>query len=60
VHPDVLVHVRAVQALREQLAIANSRAERAERRIDELIEDRRRDAEERRKLLALITGSRVP
>lgn len=56
VHPDVLVHVRAVEALREQLAIANSRAERAERRIDELMAERRREAEERRKLLDLLAG----
>jgi hypothetical protein len=60
VRPDVQVHEQAVEALREQLAIANSRAERAERRIDELIEDRRREAEERRKLLGLLTDPRAP
>ena len=47
------VQVRAIEALREQLAIAN-------RRIDELMEERKRDAEERRRLLALLTGPRQP
>jgi hypothetical protein len=60
VHSNVQVHVRAIEALREQLAIANSRAERAERRTDELIENRRRDAEERRKLPTLLAGPRLP
>jgi hypothetical protein len=44
-------HVRAIEALREQLAIAN-------RRIDELFEERRREAEERRRLMALLTDRR--
>jgi hypothetical protein len=45
--------VRAIAVLEHQLAIAN-------RRIDELIEDRKREAEERRRLLALLTDQRVP
>ena len=45
------VQVRAIEALREQLAIAN-------RRIDELMEERKRDAEERRRLMALLTDRR--
>jgi hypothetical protein len=45
------VQVRAIEALREQLAIAN-------RRIDELMEERKQDAEERRRLMALLTDRR--
>jgi hypothetical protein len=47
----------AVDSLREQLAIANGRADRAERRIDELLAAL---AEERRRLLAVLTGLRAP
>jgi hypothetical protein len=43
----------AVDSLREQLGIAN-------RRIDELLEDRRRDADERRRLMALLAGPQRP
>jgi hypothetical protein len=60
VRPDVQAHVQVLEALREQLAIANARADRAEGRIDELLADRRREADERRKLLALLTGPRAP
>jgi hypothetical protein len=56
----VQAHVRAIEALQEQLAIANARADRAEGRIDELLADRRREADERRKLLELLTGPRAP
>jgi hypothetical protein len=41
----------AIAALVDQLAIAN-------RRIDELTEERRRDAEERRRLIAVLTDRR--
>jgi hypothetical protein len=41
-------NVRAIESLREQLVIAN-------KRIDELMADRRRDADERRRLIALLT-----
>jgi hypothetical protein len=53
VHPDMQAHVRAIEVLCNQLAIAN-------RRIDELIEARRRDAEERRNLIMALSGPRVP
>ena len=32
---------QAIEVLREQLMVANGRADRAERRIDELLSDRR-------------------
>jgi hypothetical protein len=51
VHPDVQAHVQAIEALREQLTIAK-------RRIDELLADRRRDADERRRLLDALTARR--
>ena len=56
VRPHDEAHVRAIEVLREQLVIANGRAERTERRIDEMLEERRRDVEERRRLLELIRG----
>jgi hypothetical protein len=57
--PVIVTLTKAVDSLREQLEIANARADRAEQRVDELIEDRRRDAGERRHLLDALTG-RVP
>jgi hypothetical protein len=52
-HASAHVHglVQAVEALREQLTIAN-------RRIDELTEERHREAEERRALIAILTDQR--
>jgi len=54
----------AVDSLREQLAIANGRADRAERRIDELQDEvtreRCRAAALGRKLIEVLTGPRVP
>jgi hypothetical protein len=45
----------AIDSLREQLVIANGRADRAERRIDEL---QATLGEERRKLIAILTDHR--
>ena len=53
--PDPLS--RAVDALREQLTIANRRADRAEQRVDEL---QAALAEERQRVIAILTGPRRP
>src|SRR5215471_15778227 len=54
---------RAVETLREQLTIANGRADRAEQRVDEQQETIRHLrgllAEERRRVLEILTGPRV-
>jgi hypothetical protein len=57
VAPDTVTAAltRALDSLREQLAIANSRAARAERRVDEL---QAMLAEERRRLIMLLTDRR--
>ena len=39
-----------------QLGYERARADRAERRTEELLEDRRREVEERRRLIALLTN----
>ena len=54
--PVTVTLTRAVDVLREQLVIANARAERAERRVDEL----RAELAEERRLIAILTGPRVP
>jgi hypothetical protein len=51
----------AVDSLREQLAIANGRAERQIDELqDELSRERCREAAVRRKLIEVLTGPRVP
>ena len=50
---------QAVEMLREDVGHERDRAEQAERRIDELTEDRRRDAEERRQLLTDLADART-
>jgi hypothetical protein len=55
--PVTVTLTRAVDSLREQLAIANGRTERAERRIDEL---QAALGEERRRVIEILTGPRVP
>jgi hypothetical protein len=50
--PATVTLTRAIDSLREQLAIANGRADRAERRIEEL---QAMLVEERRRLIAILT-----
>ena len=50
---------QAVEMLREDVGHERDRADQAERRIDELTEDRRRDAEERRQLLTDLADART-
>jgi hypothetical protein len=50
--PVTVTLSRAVDSLREQLVIANARADRAERRVDEL----HAELAEERRLMAMLTG----
>jgi hypothetical protein len=52
--PVTVTLTRALDSLREQLVIANGRADRAERRIDEL---QAALTEERRRVIEILTGS---
>lgn len=53
--------IPAPEPIGSVLAHERARADRAERRTDELLEDRGRDVEERRRLIALLTSpARVP
>jgi hypothetical protein len=54
--PVIVTLTRAVDSLREQLVIANARADRAERRVEELQETL---TEERRRLIEILTESRA-
>jgi hypothetical protein len=55
--PVTVTLTHAIDSLREQLVIASGRADRAERRIDEL---QATLAEERRRLIEILTESRRP
>jgi len=50
---------QAVEMLREDVGHERDRADQAEQKIDELTEDRRRDAEERRQLLTDLADART-
>jgi hypothetical protein len=54
--PVTVTLTLAIDSLREQLVIANGRADRAERRIDELLAAL---GEERRRLIAVLTDQRA-
>jgi hypothetical protein len=53
--PVTVTLTRGIESLREQLVIANARADRAERRIEEL---QAALSEERRRVIEILTESR--